>query len=80
MVPPDLLFVVGSKEGWVWTIQLVVLYSAFLHIDFMWLCLVSVRWIIVGFFWVVMMYCRSKIVLCIPLVLKVSALMEGVGI
>ena len=39
------------------------------------LCFVSVRWIIVGFFLVFMMVCRSKIVLCIPLVLKVTVFM-----
>ncbi len=41
MVPPDLLFVVGSRVGWVW----ISLYSfrTSLQIDLMWLCFVSVR-------------------------------------
>ena len=75
MVPPDLLFVVGSRVGWVWT----SLYSlsTSLHIDLMWLCLVYVRWIIVGFFLLFMMCCRSRIVLCVPRVLKVIAFMGG---
>ncbi len=75
MVPSDLLFVVGSRVGWVW----ISLYSfsASLHIDLIWLCFVSVRWIIVGFLWVLVILCRSKIVLCIPLVLKVAAFMGG---
>jgi len=41
------------------------------------LCLVSVRCIIVGFHWVFMMCCRSRIVLCIPLVLKVTDFLGG---
>ena len=75
MVPHDLLFVVGSRVGWV-CISLYS-FSASLHIDLMWLCFVSVRWSIVGFFWVFMMVCRSRIVLCIPLVLNVIAFMGG---
>jgi hypothetical protein len=75
MVPPDLVFVVGSRVGWV-QISLYS-FSASLHIDFMWLCLVYVRCIIVGFFWVFMMSCRSRIMLCIALVLKVTAFMGG---
>ena len=75
MVPPDLLFVLGSRVGWVW-IRLYS-FSASLHIDLMWLCFVYVRWSIVGFFWVFMMACRSRIVLCIPLVLNVIAFMGG---
>jgi len=43
----------------------------------MWLCLVSVRCIIIGFFLVFVTGCRYKIVLCIPLVLKVAAFMDG---
>ena len=43
----------------------------------MWMCLVSVRCIIVGFCWVFMTRCRSRIVLCIPLVLKVIDFMCG---
>jgi len=31
----------------------------------------------VGFFWEFMMFCRSKIVLCIPLVLEVTVFMGG---
>ena len=75
MVPPDLLLVAGSRVGWVW-ISLYY-FNTSLHIDLMWLCFVSVRWSIVGFLWVVMMVCRSRIVLCMPLVLKVIAFMGG---
>ncbi len=35
------------------------------------------RWIIVGFLWVLMIFCRSKIVLCIPMVFKVTDFMGG---
>ena len=41
--------------------------------DFMWLCLVSVRCMIVGFCLEFRMWCRSILVLCIPLVLNVTA-------
>ena len=43
----------------------------------MWPCLVSVRCVIVGFWWGFMMLCKSRIVLCIPLVLKVTECMGG---
>jgi hypothetical protein len=43
----------------------------------MWLCLVSVRCIMVGFSLEFRMWCRSMIVLCIPLVLNVTACMGG---
>jgi hypothetical protein len=39
--------------------------------------LVSMRCIIVGFFGVFVMCCRSRVVLCIPLGLKVTAFMGG---
>ena len=45
--------------------------------DLMWLCLVSVRLMIVGLLSVVRMRCRSNMVLCIPLVLNVTAFMAG---
>ena len=55
-------------------------FSASLHIDFMWLCFVSVRWSIASLFLVFMICCRSSIVLCIPLVFKVIVFMHGAGI
>jgi len=45
--------------------------------DLMWLCLVSVRWMIVVFCLEFRMWCRSIIMLCIPLVLNVTACMAG---
>ena len=45
--------------------------------DFMWLCLVFVRWMMVGFCLEFRMCCRSMIMLCIPLVLNVTACMAG---
>ena len=46
--------------------------------DLMWLGFASVRWSISGLFLLMlMMFCRSKTVLCIPLVLNVTAFMGG---
>jgi hypothetical protein len=75
MVPPNRRLVVESSSGQVW----ISLYSlsASLHIDFTRLCLVSVRCIIVGLDWAFNRRCKSRIVLCLPLVLKVTALIGG---
>ena len=43
--------------------------------DFMWLCLVSVRWMMVGVCLDFRMWWRSIMVLCIPIVLNVTACM-----
>ena len=48
-----------------------------LHMDFIWLCLVSVRLMIVGLCLELSMRWRSNMVLCIPLVLNVTAWMAG---
>ena len=71
MVPANLRFVVGSSFGDV----CVSLYSvkASLHVDLMWLCLVSVRYSIVGLDLELSMRCRFNIVVCMPLVLNVTA-------
>ena len=45
--------------------------------DFMWLCLVSVRCMIVGFCLEFRMWWRSNMALCIPLVLNATAWMAG---
>jgi len=45
--------------------------------DFMWLRLVSVRLMIVGLCLDFRMWVRSNMVLCIPLVLNVTAWMAG---
>ena len=53
-------------------------FSASLYMDFIWLCLVSARCIInMGLVWVFIMWCRPRIVLCMPLVLNVTTLMDG---
>ncbi len=45
--------------------------------DFMWLCLVSMRWMIAGLCLELRMWWRSSMVLCIPLVLNATACMAG---
>ena len=45
--------------------------------DLMCLCLVSARAMMLGFGLVLRRFCRSSIVVCIPLVLRVRALMVG---
>ena len=45
--------------------------------DLMYLCLVSVRAMMFGFACVLRRDCRSNIVVCIPLVLRVRAVMVG---
>ncbi len=45
--------------------------------DFTWMCLVSVRWMIVDLCLESRMWWRSNMVLCIPLVLNVTAWMAG---
>ena len=47
------------------------------HIDLMCQCLVSVRAMIWGLGLLLRRSCRSSIVVCIPLVLRVSAIMAG---
>ena len=75
IVPADLRNVLGSSLGGV----CISLYSfkMSLHMDLMWLCLVSVRLMIVGLLSVLRMRWRSNMVLCIPLVLNVTAFMAG---
>jgi len=75
MVPTDLRFVVGYSFG----DGCMSLYSlkASLHMDLMWLCLVSVRYSIVGLVLEMSMRCRSNMVLCMPLVLNGTAWIAG---
>ncbi len=75
MLPADLRFVVGSIF---WDERINLQYrKASLHMDLMGLCLVSVRYIIVGLVLEASMLCRSNAVLCTPLVLNVTAWMTG---
>ena len=58
----------------------ILVYSFFmacLHMDLMCLCLVSVKAIMFGFGYVCSRACRSMSVVCIPLVLRVRAVMAG---
>ena len=50
-----------------------VFFSVCLQMDLMWRCLVSVRAMMCGSGCVVSMFCRSMMIVCIPLVLKVRA-------
>ncbi len=45
--------------------------------DLMCMCMVSVRAMMLGFGCVLRRFCRSNIVVCIPLVLRVRAVMVG---
>ena len=75
IVPADRRFVVESSFGNVCC----SLYSSDVsrHMDFKWLCLVSVRFTSVDLLGVFTMCCRSSIVLCMPLVLNETAFMAG---
>ena len=75
MVSADLRFVVGSSFGDV-CVSLQSL-KASLHMDSMLLCLVSVRYSIVGLVLELSMRCRSNMVLCMPLVLNITAWIAG---
>ena len=70
MLPTDLRFALGSSF---WDVC-VRLYSlkASLHMELMWLCLVSLRYSIVLVL-ELSMRCRSNMLLCMPLVLNVTA-------
>ena len=71
MVSADLRFVVGSSFGDV-CVSLYSLKASF-YMNFMWLCLVLVRYSIVGLVLELSMRCRSNMVVCMPLVLNVTA-------
>ena len=74
-MPADRRFVVWSSLGDV-CINLLS-FSVSLQIDLMWLCLVLARCIIVGLVGVVTMRWWSRIVLCMSLVLSLTAFMAG---
>jgi len=75
MVPVDLRIVAGSSLGGACII--LCSFSVSLQAGFIWWCLVSVRCNSVGLVWVLTIFRRCKIVLCMPLASNVLAPMGG---
>jgi hypothetical protein len=66
----DLMYREGLKTS-------LLLRRVWRHVDFMCRCLVFVRAMIWGLGWLLRRSWRSRIVVCMPLVFRVSAVMDG---